>query len=107
MTSKTKDMMRTMEDSFLPEKAGATAALIQLDLTGQDSGLWVLDIANGQCQIREEEVESPHVTVTMDAGDFAALYHDHLDPIQAFMGGKVKVRGNVGLVLQLLNWFER
>jgi putative sterol carrier protein len=107
MTSKTREMMQGMQDSFLPEKAGATKALIQLNLTGQDGGEWVVDIANGQCQIREEEVESPNVTVTMDADDFVALYHNQLNPVQAFMGGKIKVSGNVGLVMQLLNWFER
>jgi putative sterol carrier protein len=107
MTSKTKEMMRNMQDAFLPEKAGAAKALIQLNLTGQDGGLWVVDIANGQCQIREEEVKNPDVAVTMDAEDFAALYKNQLNPVQAFMGGKIKVSGNVGLVMQLLNWFER
>jgi putative sterol carrier protein len=107
MTSKTKEMMQGMQDSFLPEKAGTAKALIQLNLTGQDGGLWVVDIANGQCQIREEEVEKPDVAVTMDAGDFAALLRNQLNPVQAFMSGKIKVSGNVGLVMQLLNWFER
>lgn len=107
MASKTKQMMRAMEDAFLPEKAGSTEARIQLDLTGQDSGLWLLDIAKGECQVREEEGDSPDVTVTIDAQDFAALYHDELNPIQAFMRGQIKVRGNVGLAMQMLNWFER
>lgn len=107
MTSKTKEMMQGMQEAFLPEKAGAAKALIQLDLTGEDGGLWVVDIANGQCQIREEEVNSPDVTVTMDAEEFVALYQNKLNPVQAFMSGKIKVSGNVGLVMQLLNWFQR
>ena len=107
MTSKTREMMQGMQDSFLPDKAGATKALIQLNLTGQDGGLWVVDIASGQCEIREDQVEKPDVTVIMDAGDFAALYRNQLNPVQAFMGGKIKVSGNVGLVMQLLTWFER
>jgi len=105
--SKTKEMMQTMEDAFLPEKAGTAKALIQLNLTGEDGGLWVVDIADGQCQVREEKVENPDVTVTMDADEFAALYQNKLNPVQAFMSGKIKVAGNVGLVMQLLNWFER
>ena len=107
MTSKTRDMLQGMEAAFLPEKAGAAKALIQLNLTGEDGGIFVLDIANGQCQIREEEIKNPDVTVTMKADEFAALYHNQLNPVQAFMSGKIKVSGNVGLVMQLLNWFDR
>jgi putative sterol carrier protein len=107
MTSKTKEMMQNMQDAFLPEKAGAAKGLIQLNLTGQDGGLWVVDVANGQCQIREEDVKNPDVTVTIDVGDFEALTKKQLNPVQAFMGGRIKVSGNVGLVMQLLNWFEQ
>ncbi len=107
MPSKTQEMMQGMQDAFLPEKAGGAKALIQLNLTGEDGGLWVVDIANGHCQIREEEVENPDVKVTMDAAEYAALYRNELNPIQAFMSGKIKVSGNVGLVMQLLNWFQR
>ncbi|MEJ2210004.1 MAG: SCP2 sterol-binding domain-containing protein [Anaerolineae bacterium] len=105
--STTKEMMQSMENAFLPEKAGSAKALIQLNLTGEDSGLWVVDIAKGQCQIREEKVQNPDVTVTMDANEFEALYHNKLNPVQAFMSGKIKVAGNVGMVMQLLNWFQR
>lgn len=105
--SKTREMMQSMEAAFLPEKAGTAKALIQLNLTGEDGGLWVVDINNGQCQVREEQVQKPDVTVTMDADEFAALYQNKLNPVQAFMSGKIKVSGNVGMVMQLLNWFQR
>ena len=107
MASKTQEMMQNMEDALLPEKAGTAKALIQLNLTGEDGGIWVVDINNGQCQIREEEAENPDVTVTMNAEEFAALYQNKLNPVQAFMSGKIKVSGNVGMVMQLLNWFQR
>jgi putative sterol carrier protein len=105
--SNTKEMMQTMEAAFLPEKAGTAKALIQLNLTGEDGGMWVVDIADGQCQIREEEVQNPNVTVTMNGEEFVALYQNKLNPVQAFMSGKIKVSGNVGMVMQLLNWFQR
>ena len=107
MASQTRELFEALPGAFLPDKAGGTKALIQMALTGDDGGDWVIDIANGQCNVREEKLAQPDVTVTMTAQDFSALWHNQLNPVQAFMGGKIKVAGNVGLVMQLLNWFKR
>ena len=107
MSSAAREMLEAMPDAFLPDKAGDAAALIQLDLTGDDGGAWLLDIAGGACNVREEEASKADVTVTMDADDFVAMYTNKLNPVQAFMSGRIKIAGNVGMVMQLLNWFER
>jgi putative sterol carrier protein len=107
MTARAQELIEAMPAAFLPAKAGNTKALVQLDLTGEGGGQWVIDVANGQCQVRQELAAKPDVTVTMTGEDFVALYRNQLNPVQAFMGGKIKVTGNVGLVMQLMNWFER
>jgi putative sterol carrier protein len=107
MSSQASELIEAMPAAFLPDRAGDSKALIQLDLTGNDGGQWLLDIADGQCQVREEKAARSDVTVTMSAEDFAALYNNQLNAVQAFMSGKIKVAGNVGLVMQLLNWFDR
>ncbi len=107
MSSQVRELLEAMPAAFLPDKAGSAKALIQLDLAGEGGGQWVLDIAQGECKVTEEKNPQSDVTVSMDAQDFAALYNNQLNPIQAFMAGKIKVAGNVGLVMQLLNWFDR
>ncbi len=107
MASQVNEVLEAMPASFLPEKAGNAKALFQLNLSGEGGGQWVLDVANGQCQVREETAVRPDVTLSMSARDFVALSRDELDPVPAFMRGKIKVSGNVGLVMQLLQWFER
>ena len=107
MSSQVRQLLEAMPAAFLQDKAGSAKALIQLDLAGEDGGQWVLDIAQGECQVTEAKNPQPDVTVSMDAQDFAALYNNQLNPVQAFMAGKIKVTGNVGLVMQLLNWFDR
>ena len=107
MATAVKELLEAMPSAFRPDRAGDAEAVIQLDLSGDEGGQWVVDIADGQCQIRQEEAPNPQVTVGMDALDFVAFFKDELDPIKAFLAGKVKVSGNVGLVMQMLNWFER
>jgi putative sterol carrier protein len=107
MTTEASDLIQSMPRAFRPEKAGNSKAEIQLDLKGEGGGTWLLEVADGECQVQQGAGAKPQVTVTMDAGDFVALYHNRLNPVQAFMSGKIKVSGNVGLVMQMLNWFER
>jgi putative sterol carrier protein len=107
MSSEVSEAIKALPSAFLPEKAGNTKASFQLDLTGADGGQWTLDVADGKCEVREETAAQPDVTLTMDANDFVAFFRNELDPIQAFMGGKIKVSGNLGLVMQLMNWFDR
>lgn len=107
MSSQVRELLEAMPAAFLPEKAGSAKALIQLDLLGEGGGPWVLNVDQGVCEVIEEKHPQPDVTVSMQAQDFAALYTNQLNPVQAFMAGKIKVTGNVGLVMQLLNWFDR
>ncbi len=108
MPSEVKEMLeKKIPAAFLPEKAGSAEAVFQIELTGESGGQWVMDVAGGACQVREEVAAKPDVTVKMDSTDFVALFNDELDPIRAFMAGKIKVSGNVGRVMQLLQWFDR
>jgi len=106
MSSEIRDTILAMPSKFVAEKAGNAKALIQLDLTGDSGGQFAIDIADGACTVREEAAEKRDVTVTMDGGDFVALTEGNLNAVQAFMGGKIKVAGNVGMVMQMLNWFK-
>jgi putative sterol carrier protein len=105
MSSEARALVEGMPQAFLPEKAGSAKALIQLDLTGDGGGQWVVDVADGKCDVREEMMDKPDVTVTMNAAEFVALTKGQLNAVQAFMSGKIKVSGNVGLVMQLMQWF--
>jgi putative sterol carrier protein len=102
-----KDAVQALPAAFLPERAGTAKAQFQLDLSGNSSGKWVLDVADGKCVVQEGTAEQPDVTVSMDGEDFVAMINNQLDPVQAFMGGKIRITGNLGLVMQFLNWFER
>jgi putative sterol carrier protein len=108
MSKSVRDLMESLPNYFLPEKAKGANVLIQFDFGADGNGLWVLELIDGALEPpREEEAASSDVRLTMAGSDFVAMYENRLNPIQAFMGGKIKASGNVGSLMQMMNWFDR
>lgn len=106
MPAQAREILQKMPAAFRADKAGSAKALIQLMLNGDGGGNWAIDVSDGQCAVREETLPKPDVQVTMDAANFVSLIQGKLNPVQAFMTGKIKVSGNVGHVMQMMNWFD-
>jgi putative sterol carrier protein len=93
-----------MMESFQAEKASDTNATIQFDLSGDNGGLYWVKIENGNASHGEGEVES-NLVVKATADDFFAITAGNLNPMQAFMMGKIKVT-DTGLAMKMMNWFQ-
>ena len=102
-----QDIIKAMPSAFRPERATSLKATYQFELTGEGGGDWVLEIANQQCQVKEGIAAEPDATIILAAADYVALVKGELDAVGAFMRGKLKVKGNVGLAMKALNLFER
>ena len=74
---------------------------IQIHLTGTGSGNWYLVSDKGVGKRYEGTVEKPDATITALAQDWSDIQSGKMDRVQAFMGGKLKVEGDVSLMLQL------
>jgi putative sterol carrier protein len=96
-----------MPSYFLPEKAGNTNAVIQFDLSGADPGRWFLKIADGQAESGRAEVDKPNMTMLADSGDFVKIFTGKMDPTSAFMSGKLKIKGDMGLAMKMQAMFRR
>ncbi len=44
-------------------------------------------------------------TITLSEADFIALAKKELNPMSAFMGGKLKIKGDMGVAMKLQNFF--
>ena len=97
-----KDIFGTMVERFDPEKVAGIDAAIQFDLSGDGGGMYWLRIAPSGVQTGEGSVESPKMTLKASADDFATMIGGGLNPMQAFMTGKIKIQGDTGLALKLM-----
>ena len=60
----------------------------------------VIDGTSGENKISSEDTEAA-CTVDIDLDDFNAMLSGDLNPMSAFMGGKMKVSGDMGVAMKL------
>ena len=101
------ELMRLMPEMFLPEKAKGVNAVIQFNLSGEGGGAYTVTIADGKCQISEGTAATPTAMVAATAADYLAIVRGELNAVSAFMGGKLKVTGDLNLMMKFLDWFKR
>jgi len=56
---------------------------------------WTIDLKNGQGRVDEARSESADATFTMTDEDFENICLGKLNPQQAFLQGKMKIKGNM------------
>lgn len=94
-----------MVETFDPQKAVGVNATIQFDLGGDSGGQYWIKIADGKAQSGTGLADSPTMTLRAAADDWAAVVNGQLNPMQAFMSGKLKIQGDMGLALKLQPMF--
>ncbi|GAB4529945.1 MAG: hypothetical protein Kow0063_07460 [Anaerolineae bacterium] len=101
------EIFAQMPEAFLADKAGNLRATFQFNLSGDEGGDWAVTVADGVCTVAEGQAEKPDVTVGMDAGDFVKMISGELQPVVAFMQGKIKLQGNMNMAMKLQELFTR
>jgi putative sterol carrier protein len=100
------EFMSRMTAAFVPEKATGIDATIQLKLTGAQAADWYVTIKDAKCTLSQGTVPVAKLTVTADSDNFIKIFTGQMDGMQAFMQGKLKIAGEMGLALKLLNLFK-
>jgi putative sterol carrier protein len=100
------EFMARMGSALIPAKAAGIDAAIQLRLTGAQAADWVATIKDGKCTLTQATAPVPKLTVTADSADFINVFTGKLDGMQAFMQGKLKVSGDMGLAMKLMGMFK-
>ena len=86
---------------FDPSATKGKEGVYQFNITGDDSGVFQMIIDEEGARAIEGEEKEPEVTLTIDGDDFRNMVAGDLNPTAAFMSGKLKIKGNMGLALKL------
>lgn len=107
MTLQAKQLIDQLIANFPPEKAAGLEAEIQLNLSGEGGGKWIIKISGGKVAAAEGQASSPRLTITASLADINAIAEGKLDGMAAFMQGKIKLDGDVGLAMRMVGLFQR
>lgn len=100
-----QEVFEAMPIRFQAEKAGDLKAVIQFDLTGEGGGQYYVTIADRTCAVSEGVAPNPSMTLTATAADYLAIIRGELNAMQAFMQGKIKIKGDVSLAIKMQSLF--
>ena len=90
-----------MRKSFDSEKARGVNARYQFNLSGPTGGEWFVDVNDGKFEISRGRIDHPDVTLVTSDKDWVALSNGDLSGTWAFLTGRLKIRGDRGLVKKL------
>jgi putative sterol carrier protein len=99
-------LMQQAINAFQPEKAAGMNAQIQFHITGNQGGDWVAMIHDQKLSVEQGTTPNPNLTLSADTQDLFKMVQGKLNPMQAYMQGKVQIKGDMGLAMRLMNLFK-
>lgn len=90
---------------FRPTAAEGLKAVYQLHLTGDGGDSWHLTIADQRCQLEPGRAHEPDVTITLSVDDWKELIAGRLDPVGAYLSGRLQLSGDLTLATRLKSLF--
>ncbi|HJW70647.1 MAG TPA: SCP2 sterol-binding domain-containing protein [Candidatus Binatia bacterium] len=82
-------------------------ATIQFNLSGDNGGQWYVTIKDGKAEVHKGTAPSANMTMSMAANDYVDMTTGKLNGQMAFMSGKLKISGDMGLAMKMQTLFRR
>ena len=98
-----KELLFRMPEAVDAGAAGDTSAVIQYEIS--EPVYHVLEA--GEVRTVEGRAEAPDLTVTISDDDLVALFGGKLNPMMAFMTGRIRVGGDMALAQRLVKFFDQ
>ena len=101
-----QEIMDKIPSAFQAEKAQGVTAVFQWDISGPQGGRWYVRIKDATCEVQPGDAEAPNITISIADENFVRLLTGRLDGTMAFMTGKLKIKGDMGLATKLPQLFQ-
>jgi len=92
---------RVLPEKFDPARALGINCVVQMNLSGENGGDWVITIKDQKIRIEEGIDQSPTVTVKMKDIDYVDMVNGRLSGERAFLAGKLRFKGSMAAGLRL------
>jgi putative sterol carrier protein len=102
-----KQAFEMMPSRFNKDAAKGLNAVYQFDLSGEGGGKWHVIIKDQTCEVKEGAAASPNITISMTAQDYLDMLSGKLNGQMAFMSGKLRIAGDMGLALRMQSLFQQ
>ena len=86
-----------------PDVVTKINSIYQFKLSGPNGGEWYVDLTKPGGEVKAGTNPGAKCTISMTDADFVALVSGKLTSLMAFMTGKLKIQGDMGLALKLQN----
>lgn len=97
------ELLRQVPDACDPEVLGDLDAIVQFE---NSRPLWH-EVQGGRVRVHEGRAETPDAVVIASDRLLEDLYSGRANPVLALMSGRLKVRGDLGLVKRLIEAVDR
>lgn len=94
------DAVKAMQAKFNPEAARGLDLVFGFNITDEDKQ-YALVVKDGTCDIQEGEHADANCTLVLDSETLKGIVSGETDGMQAFMGGKLRVEGDMMLSMKL------
>jgi putative sterol carrier protein len=88
-----------------PGMSGELNSVLEFQIGGPAGGTWTVDTSNGASKISEGSTGNAKCTVICSDADFVGILTKKTNAQMAFMSGKLKIKGDMGLALKLQKIF--
>ncbi len=76
-------------------------AIYEFNITGDNGGVWTCEITKDKGTVQEGSTGNAKCVVTAASTDFMNIVAGKMNPQMAFMSGKLKIKGDMGLAMKL------